>query len=91
MTATRSSIQVHVLLFAAHREVLGCNRLDLDLAEGATVEDVFRNLSDMSPAFAELRAFTSFAVNREIVPPETPLQPGDEVALLQPVSGGARD
>jgi MoaE-MoaD fusion protein len=81
-------MRVRVLLFASHREVLGEGRLELDAPEDATPEDVYKLLEERSPALTSLRPFTTFAVNREVVPSTSPLAPGDEIALLQPVSGG---
>lgn len=82
---------VRVLLFAAHREAVGTGRTSLDLPDGSSVEDAFTSLSRQYPAIADLRPFTSFAVNREVVPADHALSAGDELALLQPVSGGGRD
>lgn len=80
---------IRVLLFAALRETMGVRSLDVDVAEGATPEDVFRKLVEREPNMAALRRHTSFAVNREMVPADTTLHNGDELALLQPVSGGS--
>ena len=82
--------KIHLLLFAAFREAAGFSRLELEVNSGATVEDVFDLLEKRHPHLAELRPFTTFAVNREVVSPDTTLHAGDEVAFLQPASGGAR-
>lgn len=81
-------IAIHVLLFAAHRETLGTNRIDVSVPESSTVEQVFQLLCVREPRLAALRPWTSFAVNREVADPTTRLHAGDELALLQPVSGG---
>jgi molybdopterin synthase catalytic subunit len=83
-------MMVRVMLFASHREVMGSGRLELEVPSGCTVGDLFDVLVAQQPAMGALHDFTLFAVNREIVPPTTRLQPGDEVALVQPVSGGVR-
>jgi molybdopterin converting factor subunit 1 len=82
-------MKVHVLFFAAHREALGISRTDVELVEGATVRDLYRRLEEQFPELDQLREYTSYAVNREMVDASMVLHPGDEVALLQPVSGGA--
>jgi sulfur-carrier protein len=84
-------VQVQVLLFAAHREVLGESRVHLSVPAGADLEALFGALVTRVPRMAELRSFTTFAVNREMVDASTVLHDGDEVALLQPVSGGNGD
>lgn len=62
----------------------------LDVPEGATLGDLFARLTTQHPALGRLRPYTTFARNREVVPADTRLEPGDEVAFLQPVSGGLR-
>lgn len=84
-------MNVTVLFFAAHREAMQRNRLEVDLDEGATVNELFHRLEELEPAMTKLRRYTSFAVNREVTSPESRLRDGDEVALLQPVSGGSDD
>jgi molybdopterin synthase catalytic subunit len=82
-------MKVHVLFFAAHREALGMSRTEVELIEGATVRDLYRRLEEQYPQLGRLREYTSYAVNREMVDSSMVLHAGDEVALLQPVSGGA--
>jgi molybdopterin converting factor subunit 1 len=77
-------VQVTVRLFAMLRERAGAPEVTLELPEGARVGD----------ALAELRALAAgiplvMAVNREYASEETPLDPGDELALIPPVSGGS--
>lgn len=81
--------RITILLFAAYRELLGTNHIDLDLPEGTTVEDAFDALTLREPRLRDLRRFTTFAVNREVVGADRILVSSDEVALLQPVSGGS--
>jgi molybdopterin converting factor small subunit len=88
MQAPARTITVNVLLFAAYRETLGQRQIDLDVPAGSTPDDVFRLLAERQPGMSRLRDFTTFAVNREVVSAETRLSDGDELALLQPVSGG---
>lgn len=84
-------MQIHVLLFAAFREVLGSKHLDLEVPEGATVDDAFRALEHDENRLSGLRPYTTFAVNRQVVSADHRLESGDEVAFLQPVSGGSGD
>jgi molybdopterin synthase catalytic subunit len=72
-----------VKLFAALREQAGTRERELELADGARVEDVW-------PALAlgdEPRGLV-YAVNRAYVDRSAPLAEGDEVAVIPPVSGG---
>ncbi len=82
-------MRVRVLLFAAFRELFAQREIEVDLPVGATAEDLFVTLQQRQPALARLRPYTSFAVNREMQTSDVRLHSGDEVALLQPVSGGS--
>lgn len=84
-------MQIRLRLFAAFREVVGKTNLELDLPPGSTVGDLFTALERNYSAISPLRPCTTFAVNREVVSADAPLRGGDEVAFLQPVSGGDRD
>jgi molybdopterin synthase catalytic subunit/molybdopterin converting factor small subunit len=77
-------VRVVVRLFAGLRERAGTNRRELDLGEGAAVEDVWPalDLGDEPPGLL-------YAVNRTYAERGQPLADGDEVALIPPVSGGA--
>jgi molybdopterin converting factor small subunit len=81
-------MQVRVLLFAAYRELVGQKSLQVDVVPDATVDDVFEAVQRVAPDLARLRPYTSFAVNREIEPAGFRVKDGDEIAFIQPVSGG---
>jgi len=75
---------VVVRLFAGLRERAGTDRRELDLDDGASVEDVWPAL-DLGDEPAGLL----YAVNRTYADRGQALGEGDEVALIPPVSGGA--
>jgi molybdopterin synthase catalytic subunit/molybdopterin converting factor small subunit len=75
---------VVVRLFAGLRERAGTARRELDLGEGATVDDVWPALE-----LGDEPAGLLYAVNRAYADPRRSLAEGDEVALIPPVSGGA--
>ncbi len=81
---------IHVRLFAAIREALGRECLDLTLQDGATAEDVWRELLrlDERGALAARRVNLAAAVNRKYTRFDMPLADGDEVVFIPPVSGG---
>ena len=82
---------VTVRLFAILRERAGSDSVEIDLPEVATVADAFERLAD-APGLAELVGSRSLrmAVNREYASAGTAIHPGDELALIPPISGGAR-
>lgn len=81
---------VRVRLFALLRERAGSDSVEIELSEGATVADALTKLSS-HPSLAEPleRLPVRMAVNRSYASPETRLGPGDELALVPPISGGA--
>jgi molybdopterin converting factor small subunit len=86
-----ATVHVQVLLFASHREAFGKSRVQVSVPWGTNIESLYRELVTRVPRMADLRPFTTFAVNREVVASSTILRDGDELALLQPVSGGCND
>jgi molybdopterin converting factor subunit 1 len=79
---------VSVLLFARARDLAGAPVVRLELPEGATVADLRRRLAAVHPSMAPLLNHSALAVNDEFAGDELVLEPGAEVALLPPVSGG---
>ena len=74
---------VRVRLFAGLRERAGTGALDVEVEDGATVAEVWTalGLGDEPPGLL-------YARNRAYVEPTEALAPGDEVAVIPPVSGG---
>jgi molybdenum cofactor biosynthesis protein MoaC/molybdopterin converting factor subunit 1 len=81
---------IQVRLFAMLRERAGRDSLELELPDGATVADALARL-EREPGLDELlaRLPVRAARNREYVSEDEPLEPGDELAVIPPVSGGA--
>ncbi|HYZ71106.1 MAG TPA: molybdenum cofactor biosynthesis protein MoaE [Thermoleophilaceae bacterium] len=76
-------MQVTVRLFAMLRERAGANEVSLELPEGARVADAIAALGGVADGLPLV-----MAVNREYAPDDQVLDPGDELALIPPVSGG---
>lgn len=79
-------MRVRVLLFALFREQAGQARLELDLPAGSTVADAKALLEQQYPL--QLSGGLA-AINERLAQPGDPLQEGDELAFLPPVSGGS--
>jgi molybdopterin converting factor subunit 1 len=79
---------VTVRLFAGMRESAGVAELALELPEDATVADAKGPLLEKFPNLRDHLARCAYAVNRNYVKPDAPLNHGDELALIPPVSGG---
>jgi molybdopterin synthase catalytic subunit len=88
--ADSGEMVVRIRLFAILRERAGRDAIDLRLRSGATVEDALAALSETQPLGELLsRLPVQMAVNRDYASSETTLAPGDELALIPPVSGGS--
>jgi molybdopterin converting factor subunit 1 len=79
---------IRVLLFAAARDHAGADAVAVDLAPGATVAQMRAVLAKQVPALAALLARSAVAVNHDFAEGGRVLEPGDEVAIIPPVSGG---
>lgn len=82
------TVQVTVKLFAAYQEAYGVSELTLVFPQGSTVADVCDRLLSEHPELEQWRDLTRFGINLNFVEPDMPLQEGDEVVLIPPVSGG---
>ena len=83
-----AGMKVPVALFARYREAVGRARVEVDVADGATVDDVWAALVTAYPVLARYRPHTLFAVGNEYVSADQTIRPGEEVACFPPVSGG---
>jgi MoaE-MoaD fusion protein len=77
-------VRVTVKLFAGLRERAGSGERQIELPEGAAVEDVWAALE-----LGEEPRGLLYAVNRQYADRGQMLADGDEVALIPPVSGGS--
>ena len=78
---------VTTLLFASYAEVLGRERIDLALPNGATVADALARLRTR-PGGERLPPTPLVAGNLAYTRPEQVLAAGDELAIIPPVAGG---
>ena len=81
-------MKVRVKLYAAFREALGRDEVELDMPDDATVAQVRRKLVEQFPKFGALGETGLVAINQEFVRGEARVRDGDEVVFLPPVSGG---
>ena len=82
------SQSVQVKLFAVARQIAGADRVDLTLADGATVADLREALLAQLPALRPMGALLRFAVNSEYASDAQAISSGAEIACIPPVSGG---
>ncbi len=82
-------MKARVKLFAALRERAGESEIELDLPDTATVAHVVRELDRRYGGMLQGGVPIMIAVNTEYVTGDHPIQEGDEIAFIPPVSGGA--
>jgi molybdopterin converting factor subunit 1 len=79
---------IRVLLFGAAADRAGTREIELPLEDGATLAEVWPLLAERHPDLAPMRDTLAFAVNGEYARGNDGVSPGDEIAVLPPVSGG---
>lgn len=83
---------VRLLYLARLREALGIGTESVDLpGDVGTVTALLAWLSQRGGAWSHELApgrAVRVAVNHDVARPDTPIRPGDEVALFPPVTGG---
>lgn len=81
------SITVEVQFFARYLDLMGTQRLALDLPVGATVGVALERVRE-APGGDRLPASLLVAVNLLQADPDAGLRDGDELAILPPLAGG---
>jgi molybdopterin synthase catalytic subunit/molybdopterin converting factor small subunit len=84
-------MQVRVLFFGVLKDLAGKASDSISLPENATLGDVLSHYEQVIPRLRDTASSLAMSVNHEYAGPATRLSPGDEVALLPPVSGGLAD
>ena len=95
MVANRGILQrnnhfmLKVLFFAQTRELVGVDQVQID-ADFATAEQLRQHLAEKGDkwALALEKGKLLVAVNQTLVPLESAVKSGDEIAFFPPVTGG---
>jgi len=86
--AETAPVVVTVKLFAIYQETYGLAELQWQFPPGSPVGAVRDRVLAEHPELEPWRDLTRLGVNLQFVDPSHPLQTGDEVVLIPPVSGG---
>ena len=81
-------MRVRIRLFARLHDIAGAPELARDVAPGATIGTLWRQLTCEFPDFAAYDRSISTAVNADYAKMDHEVRDGDEIAFLPPVSGG---
>jgi len=84
----KTSIRVKALFFGGLKEVAGRAEESVELAPGSRIEDLFAHFISRCPELSRYRGSLVASRNQEFAAWNTPLESGDEIAFLPPVSGG---
>lgn len=81
-------MRIRVRLFARVRDIVGAGEVEREVGRGATLRTVWQGLVQDFPELERYSTMISGAVNEEYARMDLPVEEGDEVAFLPPVSGG---
>ena len=80
-------IRVTLRCFAAVRESLGTDVMQIEVAPGTTIDGLKKKLGAQHAQL--LRLPLAYAINRDYARADSVLKDGDEVAFIPPISGGS--
>ncbi|HXG38502.1 MAG TPA: MoaD/ThiS family protein, partial [Bacteroidota bacterium] len=81
-------MNVTLKLFSLAKDLAGFEERRISVDPPARADDILQYLVDLNPKFEQWKSSLRLAVNLEYVNSDHPLQDGDEVAVIPPVSGG---
>ena len=81
-------MRIQVSFFASHREIVGTDTAEVDLADGATAADLVQAVGIRYPALKPHLPSARVAINEEYRLSNAVLREGDRAAIIPPVSGG---
>lgn len=79
---------IKVNLFAAAKDMIGSETVEIVLQDAATVGELKQTLVEKHPSMMDIIEKSAFAVDKEYANDSKPLYHGAEVGLIPPVSGG---
>ena len=83
-----NAIRLNVLFFGRLRDAIGHGQESMEIPPDSRIEDLFAHCVARYPTLSAHRKAMAVSRNQEFAAWTTPLQAGDEVAFLPPVSGG---
>jgi len=81
-------MKVRVQFYAQLRELNGLHKLELELAQGATVRELLEEIYAQHPALRAHDKSILIGAGLEFVDRHYKLNPGEEIAIMPPVQGG---
>ena len=81
-------MKIRVQFFAQLRDLVGAQKREIELTEGATVSDLLNQIYKEIPSLRSHDKTILTGVGVEFVDRAYKLKPGDEIAIMPPVQGG---
>jgi MoaD family protein len=81
-------MKIHVQFYAQLRDLVGVRELDVDLADGATVQELLEQVYAKQPALRSHDKSILIGAGVEFVDRSYELKQGEEIAIMPPVQGG---
>ena len=81
-------MRVTVSFYSYFKDLTGCARTTAELADGSTLDDLFKALVVRFPKLGAMQKATLMAVGVDYQDRSYVLRGGDEVSLFPPVQGG---
>jgi molybdopterin synthase catalytic subunit len=82
-------MRVRVLFFGIVKDLAGCSFEEISVPDKAIAADVIEHYRGRITGLPEMAHAIAISINQEYAAIDAPLHPGDEIALLPPVSGGS--
>ena len=81
-------MKIRVQFYAQLRDLIGMRDMDVNVVEGATVQDLLETIYTQQPALRSHDKSILVGTGVEFVERNYDLKPGEEVAIMPPVQGG---
>ena len=81
-------MKVRVKLFAVAKQRAGCDCVEIELPDQATIRHLRSAIIEHVPQLADVVPHARFALNNDYAADDTPVSSAVEVAIIPPVSGG---
>ena len=81
-------MNVVVLLFAQARQIAAADKIEVELADDATVADLKQAIAQEYPDLAGLLSRSNIAIDQQYATDSDVIPADAEIAMIPPVSGG---
>jgi molybdopterin synthase catalytic subunit len=82
-------VRVKVLFFGMLKDIVGRSEDSIEVAEGEPLGSIFDRYAHQFPRMGQMSSSIVLARNHEFCDRSNPVDDGDEIAFLPPVSGGS--